>query len=218
MCKQTETDRVAMLQMASAASVRSVTSSAMDVLSSASQVVDTDRNTSDPKTVILKKAPPVSRSEQDEDVELHLSYPEFERLFEAGLMSKLQLSKGMVKRSELARIHQFLQGDSQPMSPAARALASSTLTVTDDQPKSVDCGLKRVDSKRYKRDYVINRDAANGRRTKWQVRTPSAEGTEIIRSTSSEPPEGALSDAEEQVIYADLSVFKLVKMFDFVMI
>ena len=191
--------------MSSAASVRSVTSSAMDVLSSANQRLRTDHDSSsDPKTVILTRSP--SSGSDDDEVELHLSYVEFEQLFEAGIVSKLQLSRGRVKRSELARIHQFMH--EEEVNPAGSPDSHHSLTATlDDHPRSVDCGLKRVDSKRYKRDYVINRDASKSSHAKWQVRTPSAEGTDVVRSSSSEPQEGALSDAEEQVISTALSVF-----------
>ena len=191
--------------MSSAASVRSVTSSAMDVLSSANQRLRTDHDSnSDPKTVILTRSPP--SGSDDDEVELHLSYVEFEQLFEAGIVSKLQLSRGRVKRSELARIHQFMH--EEEVNPAGSPDSNHSLTATlDAHPRSVDCGLKRVDSKRYKRDYVINRDASKSSHAKWQVRTPSAEGTDVVRSSSSEPQEGALSDAEEQVISTALSVF-----------
>ena len=191
--------------MSSAASVRSVTSSAMDVLSSANQRLRTDHDSSsDSKTVILTRSPP--SGSDDDEVELHLSYVEFEQLFEAGIVSKLQLSRGRVKRSELARIHQFMH--EEEVNPAGSPDSHHSLTTSmDDHLRSVDCGLKRVDSKRYKRDYVINRDVSKSSHAKWQVRTPSAEGTDVVRSSSSEPQEGALSDAEEQVISTALSVF-----------
>ena len=190
--------------MSSAASVRSVTSCAMDVLSSANRRLRTDPGSSDPKTIILTKSPP-SGSDDDDEVELHLSYVEFEQLFEAGIVSKLQLSRGRVKRSELARIHQFMHEEEG--NPAGSPDSHCSLTTLDNHPRSVDCGLKRVDSKRYKRDYVINREASKSIHTKWQVRTPSAEGTDVVRSSSSQPQDGDLSDAEEQVISMALTAF-----------
>ena len=86
--------------------------------------------------------------------------------------------------------------------------------VVDDMPTSIDCGLKRVDSKRYKRDYNINREAPKSAPRKWEVKLApglqkapaigqdSIQEAEVVKSTPAGTREVAhdkINEAEQQV-------------------
>lgn len=104
-----------------------------------------------------------------------MSYEEFERYFNAG---------------------RFTQDASVPTTGGKGTELDGGQELED---LTIDCGLKRVDSKRYKRDFIVN-NTPKMQRKKWEVKLPSPTGTEIVKST---PPANALdelAEQEEQVI------------------
>jgi len=107
---------------------------------------------------------------EDELFDLELTYQQFQALYDAGIISSSQLSMGQVARSELQRILDFLQ----------LTESEATLQNNSTQPPhhleaqlTVDCGLKRVDSSRYRRDYVINRNPGDAPTTDDVIRRTS---------------------------------------------
>jgi hypothetical protein len=116
---------------------------------------------------------PTTTDTTDDMVDLEVTYHQFQALYDAGLVSSAQMNMGQVRRQDLAKIMNFLESaaasslpDDDELGPLLAAdrtdsAADGSRHVVD--PKfSVDCGLKRVDSSRYRRDYVINRPAGNG--------------------------------------------------------
>lgn len=141
----------------------------------------------------------------DEEVELHLSFSEYDALYRSGVLSRQQMRAGCCKRSDFARVRSFLQDN---MSSAERAAFDRNHELTTEaMPDSIDCGLKRVDSKRYKRDYQVNRD--NGKqhsKPKWQVQLSSetaAASTEVVPHTPAgqreDPRQELMNETEDQV-------------------
>ena len=90
-------------------------------------------------------------ADSDEEVDVNFTYEEYDLLYRAGRISKDQIRKGKLKRKELLRIQAFLRepGNSTfyPAEGRAQAQRSHDLVV-DDGHTTIDCGLKRVDSKR----------------------------------------------------------------------
>ena len=96
--------------------------------------------------------------EDDDLVDLELTFQQFNALFEAGIISTTEKNMSRVKRADLNAIKEFLDralpdNESQGV-PSGGEHKEYSLTV--------DCGLKRVDSKRYRKDYFINRDPVGG--------------------------------------------------------
>ena len=89
------------LQRISAAQIRSVTNQALDLLASDETPATTNSELIDP--VIT---PSLSL---DEEVELRLSYAEYERLYTNGIVSRQQIQGGKCKRRDFIRIREFLQ-------------------------------------------------------------------------------------------------------------
>jgi len=102
---------------------------------------------SSPRVTYLDNSSRYDRNDENDLVDLELTFPQFNALFAAGIISKTEMNMGRVKRSDLAAINEFL---SQSQLEIERQEQEVALTV--------DCGLKRVDSKIYRRDYVINRE------------------------------------------------------------
>ena len=131
----------------------------------------------------------------DEEEELHLSFAEFERLYKEGYITREQIRTGRVRRRELDVIKSVLTSDSWRSSKPEVSEES-----VDEEDMFVNCGLKRVDSKRYKRDYVINRSPQVARR-QWDVSTNNRQvSSEVVKATpAGERERISLDEAEDQV-------------------
>ena len=189
------------LQTQSAASVRQVTGAALNILTTADQVAQDVQGTKrkSPPSVELKEV------SSDEEVDINLSYDEFSKLYEAGLVTREQLRRGKVKRKHLEKVKDFMDRENGVVrEPSDR---THDLTVGGDLPTSIDCGLKKVDSKRYKRDYVVMRDEPHPQR-KWEVQmSPLAHGTEIVKSDTK-----PVNDTEEEVCINGLVSFIIMSL------
>ena len=108
-----------------------------------------------------------------------LSYPDFERLYKAGRITRDQLSRGQLPLDVIEEIQLGkLSYDDADSSSAVEK--SHDLDIVDAKPGVMDCGLKRVDSKRYRRDFIVNR-TPQVQRKKYDVQTKSEPAEEIIR-------------------------------------
>ena len=76
---------------------------------------------------------------------------------------------------------------------------SSDVIVTAEFPAVLDCGLKRVDSKRYGKDFVVNHATPQVRRRVWKVTTSASTDADVIKATPAGEKEVASSDATRQV-------------------
>jgi hypothetical protein len=111
---------------------------------------------SSPRVTYLSDSPRYDPTE-DDLVDLELTFQQFNALFEAGIISTTEKNMSRVKRSDLSAINEFLnrslpENESQEVPFGEHKEFSLT----------VDCGLKRVDSKRYRKDYFINREPVGG--------------------------------------------------------
>lgn len=111
----------------------------------------------------------LDKTEDKDEVDLDLSFQDCEKLYRLGMITREQIRRGRVNRSERVKLVQALQLD-EPVSPEE----------TEDSD-TINCGLKRIPSKRYRRDYVINRSPVAQRR-KWQVQELSP-STEVVKAT-----------------------------------
>ena len=156
----------------------------------------------------------ITRQEGDpdeEEVDINLSFSEFEKLYAAGKISREQMKTGKVKRSDKMMIEDYLRQEAKYHQHQNDLDRSHDLSVEEDGLKVFDCGLKRVDSKRYNRDYVVVRDGSKAslspqvtRRTSWNVQThtPYQQTAEVVKSTPAgqrEDVHAEISKAEEQV-------------------
>ena len=170
-------------QQNDASKVRQVTSEALNILSAfeagaSSPAKDDNRNQSD-------------SSASEVEVELDLTFEQYDLLYSAGLITHEQIRKGSVKRRDYDAIERFLADEQRIEEEIARkvaaqqghALDTSDVIVTPEFPAVLDCGLKRVDSKRYGKDFIVNRGTPQAKRRQWRVKTSSVEGTEVIKAT-----------------------------------
>lgn len=98
--------------------------------------------------------PTKNKDSSDDEQELNVSYPEFERLFEARLISRSQLHSGRVYKKDLVKIQAFLK----QVSSSDNKKPQETET-DDDVLLRVNCGLKSVNPSIYRRDYVVSVDS-----------------------------------------------------------
>ena len=210
-------------QRTTARSLRRVTNTTLEVLTSTNALLQADvpnLNLSNPpplsqdlsdqsvdtSSASLLITKPSSGPEDDEQVEdLHLVFADFELLYQHGKVTKEQLKSGKVSRKDGQRLLADLQALKR--NSVTESMERSHELSADNLTTSIDCGLKRVPSKRYKRDYVINRSPQVSRK-KWDVKSPSPVGTEIVQAT----PAGAheqdlLNDAEESVSLFSVCTF-----------
>ena len=174
-------------QKSAASNIRRVTSTALEVLNSAGVVIKSERGSD---CVSEPGAKNVSTTEDQKVEPPKLTYQEFEKLYKMGKINRHQLRTGKVGHQELLMLKEIL--DNEDLADKRTSPLSHDLVVPEDGQVSIDCGLKRVDSKRYKRDYVINRSPKLSRK-KWDVTEPSPEGTSIVKGT----PAGKRENADE---------------------
>ena len=167
-----------------ASNIRELTSTAVGILTTADHLAEMERDAQGIKRKSELLSPSSSTaSEEEEEVQVRFTYTQFETLYEAGLVSKHQMRQGRVKKRDLARLEEYLAAE-RKLRAQQHQDVSHDLLLVDDLPSSIDCGLKKVDSKRYKRDYVVNKNGKKAGDSKWEVQYPSAAGTEIVRSDS----------------------------------
>ena len=134
-----------LIQKESAGKVRKTTSGVIELLAdqSASRALQNSN-----KYMTLSK---VELEDSDEEVDVHFSYEEYDLLYRAGRITKDQIRKGKLKRKELLRIKAFLREPGNSTFYPAEEKDSRRRShdiVVEDSPTTIDCGLKRVDSKR----------------------------------------------------------------------
>ena len=192
------------LQKAAADNIRRTTKTALDVLNIAQDAVDEEKSRpyankqNTPSIIVDDSHITVTKRKSDnngnnganEEVELRLTFDEFEKLYEAGKISRAQIRSGKVSRSQLMDIQRWLEDHR----PHGFELEPEHSVDANGLPVSIDCGLKRVDSKRYKRDYVIG--AKKPAEKKWDVKTKQNVAPEIVKPMS---PTGRLNQTEEDV-------------------
>ena len=142
---------------------------------------------------------PKLQKQDDTEEEFHLSFSEFEVLYKMGIITREQMRKGKVHSRDLQRIQKAL--DEYYADQSDEPEMSHDLTA-EGMPAAIDCGLKRVDSKRYKRDYVINRSSPKPNRKKWEVQEPwmTPVAGEVIKATPAGVREQvSLDETEEEV-------------------
>ena len=200
-------------QRSATKNVRSVTSSALEVLISAEDAIQSERSIYNQSELSNLSAPEPSRKRteaqmdelivpkptsldiSDEEEELHLSFTDFERLYKDGYITREQIRTGRVRRKDLDMIKSVLASESWSSSKTGSSDAS-----TDEEDVLLNCGLKRVDSKRYKRDYVVNRSPQVARKH-WEVSTSRKQVSgEVVKATPAGERETiSLDEAEDQV-------------------
>ena len=177
------------LQQADAAKIRHATARALHLLSGL------DPTSGSPLT-----------GSDDPEIELDLTFEQYDLLYHAGLITHEQIRKGSVKERDYDVIHRFLADETRIEQEIANKMAaadtndvSSRLVVTSEFPEVLDCGLKRVDSKRYSKDFIVNRGTPQMKRRVWKVKAASAEGTEVIKATPAGERERVDPDDTRQV-------------------
>ena len=194
-------------QKSATKNIRSVTSSALEVLVSAEDVIQSEhsafyvpepsrnRPEREMDEYIIPKPERTPEEISDEEEELHLSFAAFERLYKDGYITREQIRTGRVRKRDLETIKAVLAADNWSGSKSETPDAS-----VDEDEMLVNCGLKRVDSKRYKRDYVVNRSPQVPRRH-WEVSTNRSQVTgDVVKATPAGERERILLDeAEDQV-------------------
>lgn len=189
-----------------AGAVRRVTSTALEVLTTSDTLMKATKDLpSEENQTELEESTKETREslviekeelDMDREEELHLSYADFELLYKHGNITKEQLKSGKVKRREGEIILKTLQ-ELKKHSLEEEVNKQHELTV-EDSP-TIDCGLKRIPSKRYKRDYVINRSPTPVRR-KWEVNQPTTPKTgDLVKGTVVGTGEEVLDATEESV-------------------
>lgn len=173
------------MQHSAARNVREVTSNALELLTSADEVVQSEYQSQgmdhQPMEIILTKDDEETKmAEEDDEVEVHFTYKEFEKLLNAGKITTSQMRSGRVKKQELKAIQEFLDQDNTSIDQPNE---NHDLTVDEMYQANIDCGLKRVDSKRYKRDYVIIRNSPQVSRKHWEVRSSSTSSAPVVSAT-----------------------------------
>jgi hypothetical protein len=121
-----------------------------------------------PRLTCLDSTPNQTSNETADDdmIDLELTFQQYEALYEAGLITTTEMKMGRVKRADLDTINAYLkQTDDIGSHKTGHTKAADDKDVIDESDASltVDCGLKRVDSKRYRRDYVVNRGLQDGK-------------------------------------------------------
>ena len=198
-------------QRSATKNVRSVTSSALEVLVSAEDVIQsehsafsvpepsTNRSEREMDEYIIPKPERTSEEISDEEEELHLSFSAFERLYKDGYITREQIRTGRVRKRDLETIKAVLAADNWS--------GSKSETSEDEEEMLVNCGLKRIDSKRYKRDYVVNRSPQVPRKH-WEVSTNRSQvAGDVVKATPAGERERILLDeAEDQVGFCNNNV------------
>ena len=210
-------------QRSATKNVRSVTSSALEVLVSAEDVIQSEhsafyvpepsgnrpereRELEREKDEYIIPKPDKPEDISDEEEELHLSFSEFERLYKDGYITREQIRTGRVRKRDLETIKAVLAADS-----LLGSTSETTDVSMDEEEMLLNCGLKRVDSKRYKRDYVINRSPQVPRRH-WDVSTNrNRVAGEVVKATPAGERERILLDeAEDEVCRNAILLSKLI--------
>ena len=187
-------------QQTSASAVRNITSAAINLLQSTSDIIESNKEPQGLKRKSELISIPSSVDKEQELVELKLTFLEFEKLYSVGKITREQMRSGMVPRSVYEMCMNYLSAEAD----FTKQTEKSHDLVLHDLPSSVDCGLKRVDSKRYKRDYIINKEKMSIRQKVLDKRQTSGFGaSDIIKSTPAgvrEDPHEKISEAQEQVL------------------
>ena len=186
-------------QHTSASAVRNITSATINLLQSTSDIIESNKESQGlkRKSELISVAPVVDKAE--ELVELKLTFLEFEKLYNIGKITRQQMRSGMVPRSVYNACMQYLRAEADFKEQSEK----SHELVLNDLPASVDCGLKRIDSKRYKRDYIINKDKSSNQPKSSDMRRGSGSGSDNVKSTPAElreDPREKITEAREQVL------------------
>lgn len=125
-------------------------------------------------------------SDDEATEQLELSFNDFEKLYEARLVTRSQIKTGRFTRDEATRMRQFLascpSGEPQTRSETNQ---SKDLRVSSDGPLVINCGLHRVSPARYRRDYVLRADDSRAsNEKKWEVKSPGPVKTQSSYETS----------------------------------
>ena len=135
-------------------------------------------------------------------------------LHRAGLISHEQIRKGRALKSEAQDMTSFLASEQRMEAQIAQQVANEQNLQTRDDvivlaefAAVLDCGLKRVDSKRYGKDFVVNRATPQERRRVWKVMTSQSGEGEVIKATPAGEKEVASSDITKQVLKLFLKIF-----------
>ena len=84
----------------------------------------------------------------EEEVDVNFTYEEYDILYKERKITTDHIRKGKIKRKDLPKIHDFLQRYKEGLIPeTAKTVKRQSYELTDF-PTMIDCGLKRVDSKR----------------------------------------------------------------------
>ncbi len=214
-------------QTTAAQAVRKVTSTALEVLATAEDVAQAERTMLNlqqkeesagvkrkGEEIVINPRSESNQPENEDGVELNLSFGECEALLNLGKLTNEQIRTGRVTRRDWVKIQQTLksEGICKTLDIPERA---HILMLDDDLPMTLDCGLKRVDSKRYKRDYVINRSPRMHRKT-WDVTSQSPLAAEIIKATPAGEREVVVLDDTEENVSRNLigPIINRAKLFD----
>jgi hypothetical protein len=117
-----------------------------------------------------------------------MTFTQIDKLYSAGKITKEQISVGKVPESVYGDCMEYLRN----LTDYEQEVDKSHDVIVDDWPTSIDCGLKRVDSKRYKRDYVINKDKPKSPPKKWEVK--------LLPRLQSPPPSGKMTSSEVEIV------------------
>lgn len=141
---------------------------------------------------------PLDTNNSDEEEELHLSFSEFEKLYKDGHITREQIRTGRVQRKDLERIKAVLASESMHGSGNTLGVKSA---FDIEEEGLVDCGLKRVDSKRYNRDYVVNKGSPQVPRKSLDSSTNQMPvSSEVVKGTpAGEREVFSLDDVEDEV-------------------
>ena len=142
----------------------------------------------------------------DLEIDLNFTYEQYDMLHRAGLISHEQIRNGRALWSEAQRMTSFMATEQRMEAEIAQQVAHEQnlktrddVIVTAEFPAVLDCGLKRVDSKRYGKDFVVNRATPQVRRRVWKVTTSQSADGEVVKATPAGEKEVASSDITKQV-------------------
>ena len=127
---------------------------------------------------------------ETDEVELNLTFQEYEKLFRLGAVTRETIRKGKVQRKDLPKIREALAKE-EVISPVEQ----------EDEIKIIDCGFKRIPSKKYKRDYIINRSSPQPQKRKWDVQpmSPPPTGPVVKATPAGWREQASLDDLEDEV-------------------
>jgi hypothetical protein len=127
------------------------------------RLTDVSHVTSPRLTLLESSLNEASNDTVDDDlIDLELTFHQYNALYEAGIISTIEMSTGRVKRTDLDAINAFLK-EIEELDSRDKSADDHNVAISDNEYLlTVDCGLKRVDSKRYRRDYVVNREPQVG--------------------------------------------------------